>query len=75
MNTTNKIQPLKIFKYFLLHSIELLILLVLSWVVLTYAPEKYQWPVFILFIVLYILYLGNSLVEDYREYKGGDFMV
>lgn len=70
---TSKI--LKIMKFVLTHLFEIAVIVTLSWWVFNYAPEQYQWPVVILFIVTYILYFANEVIDEYKEYKGANFMV
>lgn len=70
---TSKI--LKIVKFVLIHLFEIAVIAAVSWWVFNYAPEQYQWPVVILFVVMYVIYFANEVIDEYKEYKGADFMV
>lgn len=71
----NKTNLQKNFSYALIHLVELIVVILVSFGIFKYAPQNYQIPSFALFIVLYLFYLANSLFEDYKSYKGGDFTV
>ena len=65
----------KIISFVIIHIIELLILIAAGLFVYTYAPEEFQTAMVVFIIGIYGLYLAGSIVEDYREYKGGDFII
>lgn len=65
----------KILSFVVIHAIEIAILSVFTWWVLTYGPAEYKWPIVLLFVAVYLVYFATSLIEDYKSYRGGDFMV
>jgi cation transporter-like permease len=66
---------LKVFRKILLHLFELAVVAAVCWWVLTYAPEQFKWPIVIIFVVMYLVYLVNSLIDDYLDLKGADFRI
>lgn len=65
----------KILKFTLGHLFEVAVIAAVIWWMFNYGPEWMRWPVAILFVLVYIIYFVNSLIDEYKEYKGADFMV
>lgn len=70
-----KIRFMKIITIVLVHLFEIAVISAVIWWMFTYGPEWLQWPVSILFVLVYIIYFANSVIDEYKEYKGADFMV
>jgi hypothetical protein len=66
---------MKIAKFVFIHLFELAVLVAVSWGIYSLAPGVYRWIFIGLFVALYVFYLINSIIEERKEYKGGDFMV
>ncbi|MBD3156389.1 hypothetical protein GF369_01030 [Candidatus Peregrinibacteria bacterium] len=66
---------IKILKKVILHAIEIAIFYLIALWIQVVAPENYVWPAIILLGLVYLVYLINSLIDDYLDIKGADFIV
>jgi len=58
-----------------IHAIELLLLYTFSFWIYAIAPEGYAMAAVLLVGLVYLIYLISSLIDDYLDIKGADFMV
>jgi uncharacterized membrane protein YczE len=65
----------KIMLFSLVHLFELIVLGVSISLFLAIFPAPYNYAVSVLFVLGYMIYLVASLIEDYNNYKGADFIV
>jgi len=65
----------KILGKILVHVIELVVLYVLVIWIQKVAPSEYALPAIVLFAFVYLIYLGSSIVDDYLDVHGADFII
>ncbi len=58
-----------------MHLIEIAVLYILAIWIQKVAPSGYALPTIILFIAVYFVYLVSSIVDDYLDIQGADFIV
>jgi hypothetical protein len=66
---------IKILKKIVLHAIEIAIFYLIALWIQVVAPADYVWPAIALLGFVYLAYLINSLIDDYLDIKGADFMI
>lgn len=73
MKKTNNFK--KIASKSFIHFIEIVLLYLVALGVQLVAPAGYAWPATILMGFVYVVYLVSSLVDDYLDMQGADFMI
>lgn len=59
----------------LLHVMEIVIFYLIALWIQVVAPEGYAWPAIALLGLVYVVYLVSSIVDDYLDIKGADFII